>query len=366
MPPLTEPSGISVVIPTRGDPASVARLLASLARSAKELPPQVDHEVIVVDDTPQPELREIRQVCADHGARYLAGPRRVGAKRNAGVSRSRHPLILFIDSDCVATPDLLRHHLDAHRAEVAPSGRPVGAVAGPTLVVEPDESPAWRTVKHSVVVNSPWLWPQRFAEVWWAATSNLSVRRDAFEAIGGFDPDTYTVVGGEDVDLGVRLHASGYATVCRPEAVVGHATDGITSIRQFQRKMLLYGRACVYNCARQPEHARWSANPVSLLGLLWAVSLPVRRGALVGALGTAAALAWFGAQAARSAGDHGTSLIEGVRATSVDWCFHLGITREALARKRPALAFRRFDYFRAGNFIPLPADAETTGKDTDE
>src|SRR5262245_50587638 len=128
----TATSGISVVIPTRGNPHMVARLLTSLERSAHELPPGTDHEVIVVDDSERANGDAISEACARAGARYARGPRRVGAKRNLGVSLSRHSVILFIDSDCVATPGLLRVHLEAHATATAPSGRRIGAVAGPT------------------------------------------------------------------------------------------------------------------------------------------------------------------------------------------------------------------------------------------
>jgi GT2 family glycosyltransferase len=340
-------------MPTKGSPLMVARLLDSLTRSAKELPASVRYELIVVDDSEPLDRKAIEEACAANSARYLRGPRRVGAKRNHGVAHAKHELILFIDSDCVATPGLLRQHIDAHRTLSAPSGRPVAAVAGPTIVDDPDSAPAWRIVKQSVVVNAPWNWPLHFSEVWWAATSNLSVRRAAFEDVGGFDPETFTVVGGEDVDLGVRLHAAGYATVCSREAVVGHATDGITSLRQFQRKLLLYGRACVYNCTRQPEHARWSANPLTLLGIgLLAGLLP--RGGRVAALATAATLAWFGRDVVRTFRRGHGSVGHAIAATSVDWCFHLGITAEALARRRPALAMKRFEYFEQDKFFTWP------------
>jgi len=48
-------------------------------------------------------------------------------------------------------------------------------------------------------------WPRRFERVGWAATSNLLVRRAVLLELGGFDETTLTVVGGEDVDFGLRL-----------------------------------------------------------------------------------------------------------------------------------------------------------------
>lgn len=361
------PPGVSIVVPTFGAPTSVERLLASLRVAARRLPDEVGREIIVVDDSRPDAAARIRELCRQFGAQYVCGPRRVGTKRNVGARLARYPIMFFIDSDCIAEPNLLCEHLAAHAAyggRRAPSGRPVGAVAGPTEVVEPDRPPAWRVVAPSVVVNSAWLWPQRFAEVWWAATANLSVRREAFEAVGGFDEETFTVVGGEDVDFGVRLTAAGYATVCRTAAVARHATDGITRVGQFRAKMFRYGRACAYNCTRQPQHAAWAGNPVSLaaIGLAAAAGCTAAGRSWTArqlAAGTLAVLAAaFGARTVRAARRHDMSIAAAAQLVSVDWAFHAGIAAEAIRRGRPLLALQRYDYFPSDRFYPAPAAAD--------
>ncbi|MEU4160901.1 glycosyltransferase [Actinoplanes sp. NPDC026670] len=355
-------SGISVVIPTRGNPASVERLIASLRVAVTQLPTGVHAEIIVVDDSDDGDAERIRSSCADSGVRYLRGPRRVGAKRNLGVARSHHPLVLFIDSDCIATPNLVCEHLKIHNAL---RGRPdIGAVAGPTVVEGDATTGPWRTVRHSLVANAPWNWPLQFDQLWWAATSNLSVRKTAFQAIGGFDENTYTVVGGEDVDLGVRLDAAGYGTAGHPAPVVVHATDGITRLHQFRRKLFLYGRACVYNCARQPEYTRWRPNPTTIALAAGAVAALLPRHRLPLLLTAAAGTAlWFGNDTRRIARRTGVSAVSAAATTSVDWSYHLGITLEALRRGRPALAMKRFDYFRAERFTPAGPGTPPQGQD---
>lgn len=363
-------TGMSVVVPTFGSPASVQRLLRSLRIAVRELPAGAGAEIIVVDDSRPVQARAIARLCEQYGARCVPGPRRVGAKRNTGTALARYPILFYIDSDCVADSAVLRAHLAthaAHEGHLSLSGRPVGAVAGPTVVDDTGTNRAWRVVAPSVVTNSPWLWPAKFREVWWAATANLSVRREAFDRVGGFDDLTFTVVGGEDVDFGVRLSVAGYATICAKDAVVRHATDGITTLRQFRAKTFRYGRACVYNCVRQPEHARWSANPASLaaiggvMGLAaliaagrdGAVCSPLRRMCGYLGIGSVALVGvGFAARAAQAARREKIPLSDGVGMVSVDWAFHAGITAEALRRGRPVLAFRRYDYFQPGRFYP--------------
>jgi glycosyltransferase involved in cell wall biosynthesis len=344
-------SAVSVVIPTRGNPASIQRLVDSLGVAVTELPAGAEAEIVVVDDSPDDDAERIRETCEKAGVRYLRGPRRVGAKRNLGVARSRHPIVLFIDSDCIATPNLLREHLNIHNT--LRGRRDIGAVAGPTVVEGDATAGPWRTVRHSLVANAPWNWPLQFEQLWWAATSNLSVRRTAFDAIGGFDEHTYTVVGGEDVDLGVRMDAAGYGTAGHPDAVVVHATDGITRLHQFRRKLFLYGRACVYNCARQPEYTRWWPNPTTIALAAGAVAALLPRHRLPLLLTAAAGTAlWFGNDTRRIARRTDTTAASAAATTSVDWSYHLGITLEALRRGRPALAMKRFDYFQAERFTP--------------
>jgi N-acetylglucosaminyl-diphospho-decaprenol L-rhamnosyltransferase len=60
----------------------------------------------------------------------------------------------------------------------------------------------------------------------WLSGSCLLVRRDAFDAVGGFDPGYFMYF--EDLDLGDRLGRAGWQNVYLPSAVVchlgGHAT----------------------------------------------------------------------------------------------------------------------------------------------
>lgn len=54
----------------------------------------------------------------------------------------------------------------------------------------------------------------------WLSGSCLLIRREAFEAIGGFDPNYFMYF--EDVDLGKRLGEAGWSNVYVPSATVEH------------------------------------------------------------------------------------------------------------------------------------------------
>lgn len=70
--------------------------------------------------------------------------------------------------------------------------------------------------------------PDRPRRVDWAVGAFLLVRREAFDAAGGFDPAQWLYA--EDLDLGWRLARAGWATRYEPHARVHHAASA--AIRQ--------------------------------------------------------------------------------------------------------------------------------------
>ncbi len=64
--------------------------------------------------------------------------------------------------------------------------------------------------------------PDRPRAVPWALGAFLLLRREAFDAAGGFDPAQWMYA--EDVDLGWRLGRAGWRTLYEPRARVHHAS----------------------------------------------------------------------------------------------------------------------------------------------
>lgn len=78
--------------------------------------------------------------------------------------------------------------------------------------------------------------------------SNLAVRRDAFQSVGGFDATigmgSAGVSQGAETDLCRRLRAAGYDAVWYdPDAVVRHVIDGRGSVVGLHRRAVKQGRA---------------------------------------------------------------------------------------------------------------------------
>jgi glycosyltransferase involved in cell wall biosynthesis len=221
---------LSIVIPFYAQSGALERTLTSLLQQSA---PRAEFEIILVDDaSPRP--------VADVAKRFGELPVRVelheqnrgrAAARNTGARAARGEYILFLDSDSVAHPDLVRTHLDLLNAEgeravlgrrVEPHWATAQALANPSTLGQ-DFSAAQDDARYGFAVNdadavhgSPWVYAQ---------THNLSVSRAAFEAIGGFD-ENFRSWGWEDTELAYRLFLhwgrDGRRFVYAPQAVCFH------------------------------------------------------------------------------------------------------------------------------------------------
>jgi glycosyltransferase involved in cell wall biosynthesis len=197
-------STISVIIPTRNRANAVLSTLRALSRQTAN--PQ-DYEIIVVADG-----------CTDGTAQLIGSlvmpcrlrvieqpPSGRAAARNRGAGASSAALLLFLDDDMEAHPDLLISHLAGH----APGSETVIIGYFPLA-----ETGARTDIFHERI------------RTWWDAhfaaqsepdhqftfrdfcTGNISLPRSLFNAAGGFDV-AFDGGAGEDHDLGLRLLARG-------------------------------------------------------------------------------------------------------------------------------------------------------------
>ncbi len=201
---MTSPLLLTVVIPTHNRRAAVLRLLAALDAGSFD-PARL--EVVVVADGCDDDT-----VTAGRAARFRfpvtvidqSPGRGPATARNAGAAAARAPLLLFLDDDIEPTPDLVSIHLEIHRES---SGHCV-VVGAPIPVRRPDAD------FHAIAV---WGWWEqqfesmrepghrfRYDEVFGGI---LSLPRDLFERVGGFD-ETFNGCR-EDPELGFRLLRAG-------------------------------------------------------------------------------------------------------------------------------------------------------------
>lgn len=162
---------VSIVVPAHDEEKLLGETLRALATSAAAM--DVPYEVIVVDDGSTDRTAEVAR---DHGAAVVAvNVRQIAAARNAGARVARGQLLIFVDADTLVPPAVLRQAIDAWRG---------GAVGGGAMATFPEGTARWADAMISAT-----CWFMR--RVRWAAGCFVFVRRDAFEAVGGFDERFY-------------------------------------------------------------------------------------------------------------------------------------------------------------------------------
>lgn len=165
--------------------------------------------------------------------------------RNAGAAEAVGEWLLFVDADCVPTPDLI------DRFFATPIADHVGFVAGAIVGLADQDSLLARYARDRHFLDQ--VEGMHASGGAGAATGNLLVRREAFEQIGGFAD---AIRSGGDVDLCWRLEDAGWALDRRREATVEHHhRDDLAS---FLAMVARYGAGSAWLNGRRPGAAlRW-------------------------------------------------------------------------------------------------------------
>jgi glycosyltransferase involved in cell wall biosynthesis len=195
------------------------------------------------------------------------GRRPTGPARNPLIERARGELLLFLDDDVVAPPDLL-----AQLARLA-AEHPEASVFGGQNETPPGSSHfqvVQGAVLSSLVGSGPVsrrYGPRRpgFADERWFTLCNLAVRR---RSMIPFHDDLH---GGEENAVMIELSARGETMRYEPSLRVFHARR--PTWRSFATQIVKYGRGRGQLISRQPETAR-VAFLMPVLVLVYLVALP--------------------------------------------------------------------------------------------
>ncbi len=236
---------VSVVVPVFNGERTLATCLQSLSKQSFD---RGAFEIIVVDDGSDDASATI----ADrYGARVIrqshAG---AGAARNVGWRATGSSWIAFTDADCAPSRDWLTRLMAAVRPSDTEDVPMLGA-AGRTVGF-PSQSRASRFVDISGGLDAErHLSHPRFP---FAPSGNVVYRRDALEAVEGFDA---RYVSYEACDLHTRLRAfdkGGF--VFEPRAVVLHHHRDTWA--QFLRQQFSYGKGYAQFAIHHPDALGWS------------------------------------------------------------------------------------------------------------
>jgi len=162
---------ISFVIPAHNEEYLIGQTLEHVMAAARGV--GQPFEVIVVDDASTDRTAAIAQKA---GAQVLpVNHRKIAAVRNAGAAHATGDVLVFIDADTLLPEPTLRG------AVVALAD---GAVGGGARIGVSDQI----SVLPRVILG---IWNIISRVLRWAPGCFIFVRRDAFEAVGGFDEQYY-------------------------------------------------------------------------------------------------------------------------------------------------------------------------------
>ncbi len=206
-------------------------------------------EVIVVDDGSTDQTAAIVQKSGFRSIR--TANRGLSHARNVGLQAATGEIVAYLDDDAYPDPHWLTHLASSFLRTLH------AGVGGPNI---PPGDDGWIA---DCVANSPGgpvhvLLTDRSAEH--IPGCNMAFRKNALQAIGGFDPQFR--VAGDDVDVCWRIQHQGWTLGVNPAAMVFHHRRN--SVRAYWKQQMGYGKAEALLERKWPEkynaagHPRWT------------------------------------------------------------------------------------------------------------
>jgi GT2 family glycosyltransferase len=234
------------------------RSSATLRECVEPLAAMPGVRVTVVDNaSPDDSADTVRDLPVE----LIRSPRNGGFSYgcNLGAARSEAPFLLFLNPDArIDQPSL-------ERLRAALLAVPAAALAGPRILESSGEL-AWSQRRfprpvttyaqalflHRLFPRAPWTDElirdpreyERPASPDWLSGACMLLRRDAFEAVGGFDDAFFLYC--EDTDLCRRLRSAGHTIRFEPRATARHLGGASSDAGETQavaaRSRVLYAR----------------------------------------------------------------------------------------------------------------------------
>ncbi len=262
---------LSIIIPVYNRPDEVAELLASLPVGNKSF------EVIIVEDGSSISCED---VVRQWNEKYLLGASThyfykpnsgPGPARNYGAERAQGDYLVFLDSDVIVPEGWL---------EAVERELPMDFWGGPDRAAT-DFNPLQKAIDYAMtspLTTGGIRGGKHRVGRFYPRSFNMGVRREVFEAVGGFAPMRF----GEDIDLSYRIAEAGFEPRLVPDAWVYHKRR--TRWRQFFKQVFNSGAARIELSRRhrgtlKPVHLLPTAFVVGCVGLVvaalwwpWALS----------------------------------------------------------------------------------------------
>lgn len=230
----------SIIVPVYNRPDEVDELLQSLTEQTLK-----DMEVIIVEDgSSQPCENIVHRYAGKLQLRYYtkenSGP---GQTRNFGAEHSQGEYLIFLDSDCVLPPDILKE-IDEELKQ-----KDCDAWGGPDRAHESFTN-VQKAISYSMTsfltTGGIRGGKKQMDRKFYPRSFNMGIRRSLYRQLGGFSSMRF----GEDIDLSLRIYKSGASCRLFPEAWVWHKRR--TDFKKFFKQVHNSGIARINLMKRHP------------------------------------------------------------------------------------------------------------------
>ncbi|WP_346290803.1 glycosyltransferase [Sphaerothrix gracilis] len=231
---------VSIIIPCFNCAETVANTISSLI--SQDL--AGNFEIIVVDNNSTDNSREVVATFEQVRSVIEDEIQNAAATRNQGIAQAAGEIIAFTDADCVPRQNWLTQGIKALQTSQAD-------FIGGRVVVEP-LTPQSSTAE---MLDTLYSFSQKnlIKNYRAAMTGNLMIKKSAITKIGWFDETLNEL---EDIDLGMRLSAAGFAIAYAPDCIVSHPPR--TTAQQVWHKSKRSGHGGFWLCQKNAAWAgRW-------------------------------------------------------------------------------------------------------------
>ena len=227
---MSAPLTLSVVMPTYDEPERLEAALKSL--SQQDYPHEAIQIIVVDDASPHLDSERLHAAVAPLQLRLLRNEQNQGRARtrNTALRVASGEVVVFLDSDMIVGTNFLRAHVQRHQnheeAVFVGNVRFASKIPNTSLTRYIEGRGVHRVDEDKPIPFNCFV------------TGNSSVRRSSLLRVGFFDEDL-TAYGGEDLELGYRLHLAGIPLYYAPEALSYHYH--LRSLEPLCRLMQTYG-----------------------------------------------------------------------------------------------------------------------------
>jgi glycosyltransferase involved in cell wall biosynthesis len=234
----------SIIIAVYNRSELLSQVLSALAKQTYTIN---KFEVVIVDDgsTENIELF-IKKFNIPFNLKFIKNNQNRGraVARNIGINNASSDLIIFLDSDMIAVPELVEKHIEYHKKNENAVG--IGnIITSPT--VNPTALSKYYDIKGVHKCKAGDRIPYRYF-----VSGNSSVRKKVLLDVGLFD-ENFVAYGGEDLELAYRLHKIKNVEFGYIESAISYHLD-VSSIEKNCERMYEFGRTSFpYLIKKHPE-----------------------------------------------------------------------------------------------------------------